>query len=163
MADTLDPSCIRVKRYGVQDTKRTRPGSGTNSRKSKGKSGKPRASVTLKELVDFGVIQPGRNKISVAYKGINYLANLGKDGVIMYQGEAIVAVFDLLPDRGKLQVCLSRSTAFHCKAATRKQSSIMQGRSLAVQQHSAYTASACRRQTSRGMTAGRAHCMMASL
>lgn len=49
------------------------------------------------------MIQPGRNKISVAYKGINYLANLGKDGVIMYQGEAI-AVFDLLPASGKPQI-----------------------------------------------------------
>ena len=39
----------------------------------------------------------------------------------------------------------------------------MQGRSLEVQQRSAYTASACRRQTSRETTAGRARCMMASL
>ncbi|KAL3143116.1 hypothetical protein ABBQ38_003388 [Trebouxia sp. C0009 RCD-2024] len=64
-----------------------RPGSGNNSKKGKAKGGKPRASVTLKELVDFGVILPGRNRISVQYKGINYLANLGKDGVIMYQGK----------------------------------------------------------------------------
>lgn len=70
-----------------------RPNSGSNSRKAKAKGGKPRASVTLKELVDFGVILPGRNKISVSYKGINYLANLGKDGVIMYQGEAVAAMF----------------------------------------------------------------------
>ena len=69
-----------------------RPGSGNNSKKGKAKGGKPRASVTLKELVDFGVILPGRNKICVSYKGINYLANLGKDGVIMYQGEAVAAL-----------------------------------------------------------------------
>lgn len=73
-----------------------RPGSGSNSKKGKAKGGKPRASVTLKELVDFGVILPGRNKISVQYKGINYLANLGKDGVIMYQGEAVAAKLSLL-------------------------------------------------------------------
>lgn len=81
-----------------------RPGSGSNSRKGKSKGGKPRASVTLKELVDFGVILPGRNKISVSYKGINYLANLGKDGVIVYQGEAIAAVLDLPPAVGKHRV-----------------------------------------------------------
>ena len=72
----------------LQDVKRMRPSSGSNSRKGKGKGGKPRASVTLKDLVDFGVILPGRNKISVSYKGINYLASLGKDGIIVYQGEA---------------------------------------------------------------------------
>ena len=80
-----------------------RPGSGSNSRKGKAKGGKPRASVTLKELVDFGVILPGRNKISVSYKGINYLANLGKDGVIVYQGKAIDTVLDLLPACGQAQ------------------------------------------------------------
>ena len=74
-------------RPAVQDVKRIRPGSGSNSRKGKAKGGKPRASVTLKDLVDFGVILPGRNKISVSYKGINYLASLGKDGIIVYQGE----------------------------------------------------------------------------
>ncbi|KAL3138449.1 hypothetical protein ABBQ32_006240 [Trebouxia sp. C0010 RCD-2024] len=78
----------RKSEFGdAEDTKRMRPGSGSNSKKGKAKGGKPRASVTLKELVDFGVILPGRNKISVQYKGINYLANLGKDGVIMYQGK----------------------------------------------------------------------------
>ena len=81
-----------------------RPGSGNNSRKGKVKSAKPRASVTLKELVDFGVILPGRNKISVSYKGINYLANLGKDGVIVYQGEAIKTALDLLPACGQAQI-----------------------------------------------------------
>ncbi|KAL3143115.1 hypothetical protein ABBQ38_003388 [Trebouxia sp. C0009 RCD-2024] len=78
----------RKSEFGdAEETKRMRPGSGNNSKKGKAKGGKPRASVTLKELVDFGVILPGRNRISVQYKGINYLANLGKDGVIMYQGK----------------------------------------------------------------------------
>ena len=75
-------------RPSVQDAKKARPSSGSSSRKGKQKGGKPRASVTLKDLVDFGVILPGRNKISVTYKGINYLATLGKDGIIVYQGEA---------------------------------------------------------------------------
>lgn len=89
LVDILKSCDALASRPGVQDTKRMRPGSGNNSRKGKVKGGKPRASVTLKELVDFGVILPGRNKISVSYKGINYLANLGKDGVIVYQGKAI--------------------------------------------------------------------------
>lgn len=79
-----------------------RPGSSNNSKKGKAKGGKPRASVTLKELVNFGVILPGRNKISVSYKGINYVASLGKDGVIMYQGGAMAAVLDV-----SVQYCIS--------------------------------------------------------
>lgn len=64
--------------------KRSRPNSGNNR---KGKAAKPRASVTLKDLVDLSVILPGRNKISVSYKGVNYVASLGKDGIIVYQGK----------------------------------------------------------------------------
>ncbi len=63
--------------------KRIRPSSGNSK---KGKNAKARASMTLKDLVDVGVILPGRNKISVFYKGINYVASLGKDGIIVYQG-----------------------------------------------------------------------------
>lgn len=68
------------------DAKRARPASG-NNRKGKAKSAKSRASVTLKDLVDLGVILPGHNKISVAYKGVNYTASLGDDGAIQYQGK----------------------------------------------------------------------------
>ncbi|KAA6422816.1 MAG: MPN domain-containing protein, partial [Trebouxia sp. A1-2] len=64
--------------------KRIRPSSGNSK---KGKNAKARASMTLKDLVDVGVILPGRNKISVFYKGINYVASLGKDGIIVYQGK----------------------------------------------------------------------------
>lgn len=66
--------------------KRMRPNSGSNR---KGKTGKSKASMTLKDLVDVGVILPGRNKISVSYKGVNYVASLGKDGIIVYQGKAL--------------------------------------------------------------------------
>ena len=70
----------------VQDyAKRIRSNSGSN-RKGKPKAPKSRASMTLKDLIDVGVILPGRNTISVSYKGINYVASLGKDGVIVYQG-----------------------------------------------------------------------------
>ena len=50
--------------------------------------------MTLKDLVDVGVILPGRNKISVFYKGINYVASLGKDGIIVYQGMQSCIVAD---------------------------------------------------------------------
>lgn len=64
------------------------------------------------------MIQPGRNKISVAYKGINYLANLGKDGVIMYQGVAIVTMFELLPAHWQPQIVVCQCPdPSSCKAA----------------------------------------------
>lgn len=50
--------------------------------------------MTLKDLVDVGVILPGRNKFSVFYKGINYIASLGKDGIIVYQGMQSCIVTD---------------------------------------------------------------------
>ena len=45
-----------------------------------------RASMTLRELIEANVISPGRNKISVVYKGTNHQASLNKDGLIVYQG-----------------------------------------------------------------------------
>lgn len=96
----------------LQDyVKRSRPNSGNNR---KGKAAKPRASVTLKDLVDLSVILPGRNKISVSYKGVNYVASLGKDGIIVYQGiisgchvsESSKQVSDILLLCGSAYVCL---------------------------------------------------------
>lgn len=80
--------CLEAQQFKhiltIQDyAKRIRPSSGNSK---KGKNAKARASMTLKDLVDVGVILPGRNKISVFYKGINYVASLGKDGIIVYQG-----------------------------------------------------------------------------
>ncbi len=81
-------SCLEAQQLkhtlSIQDyAKRIHPSSGNSK---KGKNAKARASMTLKDLVDVGVILPGRNKISVFYKGINYVASLGKDGIIVYQG-----------------------------------------------------------------------------
>ncbi len=42
--------------------------------------------MSLVDLIDAGAIAPGNNKISVVYKGVTYLANLAKDGTIIYQG-----------------------------------------------------------------------------
>lgn len=51
---------------------------------------KGRASMTLRELIEANVIAPGRNKISVVYKGTNHQASLHKDGLIIYQGTALL-------------------------------------------------------------------------
>lgn len=45
-----------------------------------------RGSTNLKDLIDSGILTPGRNKISVVYKGITYTASLQQDGLIAYQG-----------------------------------------------------------------------------
>lgn len=45
-----------------------------------------RAGTNLKDLVDSGILAPGRNKITVVYKGITYAASLQPDGLIAYQG-----------------------------------------------------------------------------
>lgn len=42
--------------------------------------------LTLQDLIDAGVIFPGRNNISVQYKGTTYTASLSKDGMILFQG-----------------------------------------------------------------------------
>eukprot|EP00884_Botryococcus_braunii_P018763 jgi/Botrbrau1/5570/Bobra.97_2s0001.1 len=47
---------------------------------------KSRAVLTLKDLLDHGIITPGHEKISVVYKGNTYKAALTKEGKIMYQG-----------------------------------------------------------------------------
>jgi hypothetical protein len=44
----------------------------------------------MQDLIDAGIIIPGRNKISVVYKGITYTASLNKDGMIIYQGNACI-------------------------------------------------------------------------
>lgn len=42
--------------------------------------------LTLQDLIDAGVIFPGRNNISVQYKGTTYTASLSKEGMILFQG-----------------------------------------------------------------------------
>ncbi|KAK9808663.1 hypothetical protein WJX72_001520 [[Myrmecia] bisecta] len=67
--------------------------SGSKARKSRaaapgaalGKKG--RGSMTLMDLIEAGTIVPGRNKITVVYKGITYTASLNRDGMIIYQGK----------------------------------------------------------------------------
>lgn len=85
--------------------KRARPNSGTTGKRSKSRSGKSRTPTTLKDLVDHGVIIPGRNKISVAYKGTSYVANLGKDAAIVYQGRSC---------RPRMLPQLTSPAAFYC-------------------------------------------------
>ena len=48
---------------------------------------KPKAGApTLLDLIAADVITPGRNNISVVYKGVTCTASLIKDGTILYQG-----------------------------------------------------------------------------
>jgi len=66
-----------------------RGGSGRGGRGRGGGSAAKRARggvLTLQDLIDGGIIFPGRHKISVHYKGTVYTASLGKDGMILYQG-----------------------------------------------------------------------------
>lgn len=58
-------------------------GGGASAGARKGaKSGYP----TLGDLVEAGVVVPGKSNISVVYKGVTYVASLNKDGLILYQG-----------------------------------------------------------------------------
>ncbi len=41
---------------------------------------------TLQDLIEAGIIIPGRSNIAVSYKGTTYTASLEKDGAISYQG-----------------------------------------------------------------------------
>lgn len=41
---------------------------------------------TLQDLIEAGIIIPGRNNITVSYKGTTYTASLEKDGSISHQG-----------------------------------------------------------------------------
>ena len=41
---------------------------------------------TLQDLIEAGIIVPGRSNITVSYKGTTYTASLEKDGAISYQG-----------------------------------------------------------------------------
>lgn len=50
-----------------------------------------RASVTLKDLVDNGILSPGKGNVTVAYKGITHTASLLKDGLIQFQGKCFLA------------------------------------------------------------------------
>ena len=58
-------------------------GGGSSAGARKAKSGYP----TLGDLIEAGVIVPGKSNISVVYKGVTYVASLNKDGMILYQGE----------------------------------------------------------------------------
>jgi hypothetical protein len=49
---------------------------------------------TLADLIDADVIIPGRNNISVVYKGVTYTASLNKDGMILYQGAPLIASWE---------------------------------------------------------------------
>ena len=50
-------------------------------------STKRRGPLQLKDLIDSRVLTPGRNKVTVQYKGMLYTASLGKDGAILFEGK----------------------------------------------------------------------------
>ena len=61
---------------------------GVQAKKPKTEPGKKgKAATTLADLIDAGLIAPGRNKLTVIYKGITYLASLQDGGTIVYQGQ----------------------------------------------------------------------------
>lgn len=77
----------------VQGGRAASPGSGRGRGRGRGRgwsaaSRKARSGgvPTLQDLIDAGIIIPGRNNITVAYKGTTYTASLEKDGSISYQG-----------------------------------------------------------------------------
>jgi len=41
---------------------------------------------TLQDLIEASIVIPGKNNITVSYKGTTYTASLEKDGSISYQG-----------------------------------------------------------------------------
>lgn len=49
-------------------------------------AGRRRGPLQIKDLVDAGIIVPGRQKVGVLYKGTSYKADLEEDGSIVYEG-----------------------------------------------------------------------------
>ncbi len=47
---------------------------------------KGRGGTSLRDLVESGMLNAGRNKLTVIFKGITYTASLEADGIIAYQG-----------------------------------------------------------------------------
>eukprot|EP00983_Pelagomonas_calceolata_P079080 1154524-Pelagomonas_calceolata.AAC.1 len=43
-------------------------------------------NVTLKELLDAGLINPGEGNVTLSYRGVTYTANLLASGLIEFQG-----------------------------------------------------------------------------
>eukprot|EP00803_Ostreobium_quekettii_P001865 evm.model.scf_333.3 EVM.evm.TU.scf_333.3 scf_333:44572-47481(-) len=52
---------------------------------------KRRGPLQLKDLIESRVLTPGRNKVTVQYKGMVYTASLGKDGAILFEGRKFQA------------------------------------------------------------------------
>lgn len=48
--------------------------------------GKRRGPLQIRDLVDGGIIAPGRQNVAVFYKGLSYKADLEEDGSIVYEG-----------------------------------------------------------------------------
>lgn len=47
---------------------------------------KKHRQLPIKDLVDNAIITPGKEKVTVYYKGFTYKADLSKDGTIIYEG-----------------------------------------------------------------------------
>lgn len=56
------------------------------SRKPLGAALKKYGPLQIKDLVDNYIITPGKEKVTVYYKGFTYKADLSKDGTILYEG-----------------------------------------------------------------------------
>lgn len=53
------------------------------SQMTQGKKGR---GVSLQDLITVGMLYPGRNKLTVTYKGTTYQASLLRTGGISFQG-----------------------------------------------------------------------------
>ena len=46
--------------------------------------------ITLPAVAQAGYLAPGKNRLSVTYKGTTYIAGLSRTGSILYEGANIV-------------------------------------------------------------------------
>lgn len=54
-----------------------------------------KASVSVRDLVDGGLLSPGKGKLTVTYKGVTYTASLRADGLIQFRGKALATQLGL--------------------------------------------------------------------
>lgn len=85
----MSPTAADLEDDGRDETPLSvgRSGGGRSANKSGGSGSGTRGSPSLKDLVEAGVLIPGKNKITCAYKGMTAVATLMEDGTIEYQGK----------------------------------------------------------------------------
>lgn len=67
-------------------------------------------NLTIKDIIDAGLLNPGRNNVAVTYKGITYTASLMADGAIQFEGVQIAVCcgtvkLDCIPQLAVLGCC----------------------------------------------------------